>query len=234
MAPAVTPTNRRALAGSGRPLSVRVVTGLAAALLCSTCHWVDPECLSWGSEIDRQKAHPLDGTVHGFLRLTWQLRTGLYRLSLDGFGRWHYDEDAVETCQDLGPEKFRTLAGLWTGPDFDAAEPLCGPGYAYLPPGYKVRGREGECAEAWGGVIRRQHAYLPHVEMRFWPEGTRVLDGEPLRFFWDQESRLPEALDEAAAGMFGLLCEESRKLSRVLRRGHPELAAWAGCVKDDG
>lgn len=224
--------NRRARAGSGRPLSVHIVVGLAAALLCTTCLWVDPECGSLSTKVGRRDG-PADRWAPGYLVLILQLRTGHYRLTLDGFGLWHYSEDALEVCRDLGPERFRTLAGFWTSPGFDASEPLCGPGYAYLPPGYKVRGREGVCSEAWGGVIRRAHAYLPHVEMTLWPEGTRILDGEPLRFFWDQELRLPEELDGAAAGMFGLLCEESRKLSRLLRRRHPELAAWAGCVKTD-
>ena len=223
---------RTSVVRSGRPLPVLLLTGLSAGMLFTACLWVDPECLSWRAEMARQDG-PLDGSAHGFLWLTLQLRTGRIRHSLGGFGRWQYHEDSVEICRDLGRGKFRRLVGFWTGPDFDASAPLCGPGYAYLPSGYEVRGREGECAEAWGGVIRRAHAYLPHMEMTFYPEGARILDGEPVRFLWDLESRLPEALDEAATGMLGLFCEESRRFSRLLRRTHREVAAWAGCVKDD-
>lgn len=224
---------RRVVAGRGRPFSGLVLIGLAVAMLCTTCLWVDPDCVSLSTQVERRDGSK-DRSAPGYLSLNLQLRTGRLRLTLDGFGRRSYSEDALEVCRDLDPEKFRTLAGFWTGPGLDASEPLCGSGYAYLPPGYEVRGRVGECAEAWGGVVRRANTFLPHAEMTLWPEGTRILDGEPVRFFWDQESPLPKALDEAAAGMFGLLCEESRKLSRVLRRRQPELAAWAGCVKDDG
>lgn len=213
------------MADSGSRLPVVISTGFGAALLCSSCLWVDPECLPLRTNPEAWSLKP------GLVRLDLSVRRiGRVSLLLDGFGKWRYSEDAVVVCRDVGPEKFQTLAGFWTDPAFDASAPLCGPGYAYLPPGQEIRGLKGECADAWDGVARLTYTRSPYVGMTFYSEEA----GEPARLLWDPESPLPEALEDAAAGMFGLLCEESRKLSRVLRRRQPELAAWAGCVEDDG
>lgn len=222
------PKSRREVAGFGRRLPVLVATGLAVVLLFATCTWVDPQCLSLGRN-GSDRPNP------GSLSLIMQLQVvGRVWLSLDGRGGWRYIEDDLWVCHDMGQQKFRTLAGFWTGPALRVSEPLCDPGYAYVPPGYDFRSLEGKCADAWDGVVRRADAYLPYVEMMIFSPGAKdSARRESALLMWDLESRLPMALDEAAAGMFGLLCEESRKFSRVLRRRHPELAAWAGCVEDD-
>ena len=229
----VRPKGPRAVADGGRALSVYfILTALVAPLFCTACHWVDLQCASLTAEARRQE-RSLGGTTPGFLWLTLQLRSGLVLLRLDGFGHWRYSEDALTICRNLGQEKFETIAKFWRVPALDGSGPICGPGYAYVPSGHQFRDLEGICAEAWDGVAQRAYAYLPYMEMTHNPEGTRVLDGKPARLLWDLESPLPEALDEAATGMFGFLCEESRKLSRIFRRGHPELAAWAGCLKEE-
>ena len=229
---------------SCRPEHSSILTSLVAALFCTACHWVDPHCVFRSAAM--KEDGPLDPRQPRFLRLILRLPSTRVLLQLYGNGGWKYVEFAsrATSCRNMGQEEYETIAGSWSGPALEASGPLCGPGYAYLPSGYEIRNREDICAGAWNGVVQRAWQRvprgrrgssardpLPAMEMTFYPEGTSVLDGGPVRFFWDLESRLPEALDQAATGMFGLLCAENEKLSLLFRR-HPELAASAGCLEE--
>lgn len=51
----------------------------------------------------------------------------------------------------------------------------------------------------------------------------------PVRFFWGLESSLPVELEESFSGTLRILCEESGRLRRTVRRRLPAVAAKAGC-----
>ena len=192
-----------------------------AALFGTACHYVNPRCLFLRPYVDR-------GNEYGLLQVLLQLGTASLALQVDSANVLRFDEPSggLTTCRRMGPKKNKLLANPWLGPAPGLSEALCGSGYAYVPPRHWPLDDESTCSFSWYGVVQRSYADLPSMSLTYFRPGGSV------RLLWDLESRLPEELDEAVTGTLGLLCEESPRLVRSIRKSHPELATRASCLED--
>ena len=192
---------------------------MAALLLGTACHYVDPQCMAADLGLSGQRAH---GTV---LELTMLLphkrHTHFLYLSVDGAGGVSYRDsgDDVTTCRRMSEDEKEGLAQSWSSETLAMSMPLCGPGYVFHRPDDRH-----SCRENWSRLAERRREGLPFAHVFHDPPNE-----ERVSFGWDMDSPLPEEIEMAFTGTLGLLCAESRRLATNLRRRVPELAARAGC-----
>lgn len=149
-------------------------------------------------------------------------RFDLFTIGAAGGSEFSQLIEGFTACQRFSEDQLDEFRRLWT----DLAEGLdagaeCGKGYAYTPYGSGHDDRS--CAEAWGEQARRHREKLRNVRLTYYAESG------PVRFFWDLESPLPSELERSFSGTLGILCGESGRLSRDVRRRLPAVAAMAGC-----
>ena len=198
----------------------RLVSGVVvAASGVMACTYVDPQCLLPGFGHSAVREHGV--LLQSSFILKFKRYSDAFSLTVDGAGGVEYSEGygELQTCRRLGEGQEGALADLWTKNVIGQSVPRCGPGYEF-----RRWDDQGACQDDRGQWVRRRRDFLPYAEMRYYA------DEGPVSFFWDLESELPEELEAAFADSLGLLCVESRRLARNLRRSVPELAARAGCL----
>lgn len=174
---------------------------------------IDPQCFFGRDEVHRY------GTLWINVQSQHKGEVRMRNIRLRGDGLLSYEDQAVKSCQRPEDGRAREVAELWSTVARELPAPQCGPGFALVP------------ARGVSACFRRKEAMLA----RGYREGTSYMNfkyyavDRSVELVWDLRAEVPGVLEEAVNGTWKVLCEESTRISRYVRRNLPELAARTGC-----
>lgn len=154
-----------------------------------------------------------------------------FRAHDDGFTAFScYPAEPPMYCGRMAADDLGRLGALWEHPTVVSAaqEEPCSGGFAY-----GAEGRARACPE----TVREFHRHhreavrgevdLGPLFRLLWYESPGF--AERRFFYWDLESPLPPALEDAVAETVKIVCAESKTFQRRFHRHLPELAKSFGC-----
>ena len=217
-APGNSEDNQRKCWRSGWARWSRTLPSLLVAcifLLSSSCYVIDPRCFFGGNRVQHH------GSLH--LQVRSEHRGTVREIFLGGDGILGYDDLVFMSCRRAESGRAREAVQLWSRVAREFAAPECGQGFAVVP----VHNRFA-CARSEQEIVARGY-----YEGGLYLDLTYDAVDRSVRFVWDLRAELPGLLEEAVNGTWKVLCEESARFSRYVRRNLPELAAASSCDQEE-
>lgn len=198
---------------------------ILSSCLNSIYSW-DPGCLGEQYGFTRHGLPRVNVSIGWFPSRYYQYAS--FRVHDDGFTAFSRGEPMPLFCGRMAADDLSRLGALWDPIVVSAVqEEPCSEGFAFW-----TEGLAPACPETVEKFLRNDWAPRGEVDrVPLFRLEWYELPGFTERrfFFWDLESPLPPAIEDAVAKTVKIVCAESKIFQRRFHRHLPELAETFGC-----